>query len=752
MISRRIETALKALTIVLFASLAVLLLISGYQKQQWDTDIFWALKSGEWILSNLSVPDSDPFSYTFGGMPWIDFTWGFQVLAHLFYSYLGDWFGLFILRSILVSLTFGFLYLTLRLIIVERAFIIAILFMAFAAAQPRLFIRPHLFEYFFISLFFLLLTLYEKKEKTVFLFLIVPAQVLWINCHSSSILGIWIVGCFAAGEAIENLINGGPSSLFNRKTVSLSAVAAALPLASLINPYGYKLLMLPFAHQAVDNADALRHIEEWARPDLRELFFSFYPYPTDRFSIFLFCAGIAACWALAPRLIRVRSIFIVAGALYLASNHVRWAPLFAFIAAPVLAEGISAIRNKVEGRVVVKFAALILALFLVSTHLYEYLGETSTKNMGLGIAEGRFPDKTVAFMKREGIKGRVYNDYVFGGYIINELPEVKVFIDGRTPTLYSPYFFWTSRMAERMDRWKRLEEEHGINIALIKPESALCSVLGESPEWSAVAIDDVSALFLKRSDFGEIAGRGFKEFKPCLDGIAYRPPVNREETEIALSELEAALKSSGPSARVFRLAALNHMTLGQHDRAAERLREALNIKADAYTWHDLGSALRKAKKYKEAVECYEKAIALKPDYKEAHLGLAMALTDAGENPAAISFFKKYMELAGDGADREAYSALGMALFNKRDFEGAALYLKRAAFLADTSGDLGKNTFYLGSSYFELKDFDEGLKWYSKALTARAEYKVVLKELATSHELNGRTEEARLIRSLPGVLH
>src|SRR3990172_5876166 len=89
MISRIIEFLGRIAAPLAFAFLGLFILISAFQKQQWDSDIFWALKSGEWIAAHLSVPHTDPFSYTFGGQSWVDFTWGFQVLAYLSHSLLG---------------------------------------------------------------------------------------------------------------------------------------------------------------------------------------------------------------------------------------------------------------------------------------------------------------------------------------------------------------------------------------------------------------------------------------------------------------------------------------------------------------------------------------------------------------------------------------------------------------------------------------------------------------------------------------
>jgi hypothetical protein len=40
-----------------------------------DTDTWWHLRSGQYILENGSVPTTDPFSHTKAGQPWIDHGW-----------------------------------------------------------------------------------------------------------------------------------------------------------------------------------------------------------------------------------------------------------------------------------------------------------------------------------------------------------------------------------------------------------------------------------------------------------------------------------------------------------------------------------------------------------------------------------------------------------------------------------------------------------------------------------------------------
>src|SRR5260370_8863737 len=57
-----------------------------------DTDTWWHLRSGDYILSQHAIPFTDPFSFTRSGQPWIDHSWGSQIIMTGFYRLFGgDW-------------------------------------------------------------------------------------------------------------------------------------------------------------------------------------------------------------------------------------------------------------------------------------------------------------------------------------------------------------------------------------------------------------------------------------------------------------------------------------------------------------------------------------------------------------------------------------------------------------------------------------------------------------------------------------
>ena len=44
-----------------------------------DSDLFWHMATGRWILENGTFPSQDMFSYVYTGAEWINLPWIFQI-------------------------------------------------------------------------------------------------------------------------------------------------------------------------------------------------------------------------------------------------------------------------------------------------------------------------------------------------------------------------------------------------------------------------------------------------------------------------------------------------------------------------------------------------------------------------------------------------------------------------------------------------------------------------------------------------
>src|SRR5882672_3408607 len=73
-----------------------------------DPDIWWHLKTGQYILHGLSVPRTDIYSYTAAGNEWIAHEWLSETLMYIVYN-LSGWIGLIVLSSLITAAVFLFL-------------------------------------------------------------------------------------------------------------------------------------------------------------------------------------------------------------------------------------------------------------------------------------------------------------------------------------------------------------------------------------------------------------------------------------------------------------------------------------------------------------------------------------------------------------------------------------------------------------------------------------------------------------------
>jgi len=125
--------------------------------------------------------------------------------------------------------------------------------------------------------------------------------------------------------------------------------------------------------------------------------------------------------------------------------------------------------------------------------------------------------------------------------------------------------------------------------------------------------------------------------------------------------------------------------LGRYEEAIEEFDIALDIDPNYKEAHyNKGNTLRHLKRYEEAIKEYDKALAIDPNFKEAHNNKGIALNNLGRYEEAIEEYDK--ALAIDPNDKKAHNNKGYAL-----------------------DDLGR--------------YEEAIKEYDKALAIDPDYKV-----------------------------
>ena len=138
----------------------------------------------------------------------------------------------------------------------------------------------------------------------------------------------------------------------------------------------------------------------------------------------------------------------------------------------------------------------------------------------------------------------------------------------------------------------------------------------------------------------------------------------------------------------------------------------------------------------DAVKSYEKAVAIKPDYADAHFNLGNILRDLGELDGAIKSFVKTIEIMPE--HDEAQYNLGVTLQELGQLDEAIEQYEKALSINPENADLILN---LGFIYQGLGQIDEAIEQYDKALTINPDNTKVLNNLAVIFKDLDQVDEA-----------
>jgi len=177
------------------------------------------------------------------------------------------------------------------------------------------------------------------------------------------------------------------------------------------------------------------------------------------------------------------------------------------------------------------------------------------------------------------------------------------------------------------------------------------------------------------------AGR-LKEAEPIYRRVLATQPQNTDALYL-LGLVTQATKRFAESAGLFQRAvelnpksakylinlglSLGGMGLGKTEQAAEAFRRAVAIDPNnPAAWNNLGNELRNSYQFDEAMECYQKALKLKPDFADAYcnVGACLQATQPTLRPA-IAAYEKAIALQPDFAT--AHWNLGFALLLLGDY-------------------------------------------------------------------------------------
>lgn len=419
-----------------------------------DGDTSWHLGAGKLILDTMSVPDTDPFSFTFAGRPWIAHEWLAEVMMAAAFA-AASWGGLAVLTAGAVASLLMLLGAELRRWLPVSRVIIALTLVT-ATLAPFILARPHVLAWPILAGWTILLLRAREQHRAPSPFAALP-MLLWANLHGSFVLGLFLAGCFAF-EALLREQNR------YRTFIDWAGFGLTALLLSLLTPHGLHGLLYPLQ---VSSMKALPLIMEWRRTDV----FRDWPF------VAIVIGTAALVLIRRPQLSPVRLI-LLAAVLYLAFSHVRHQPLVAILGALLLAEPLSRSQHTTLPRATADRKAWPLALgigllLIAAVRIPVALPRQDSASN---------PIAAIRSLPADLLGRPVFNSYGFGGPLI--LHGVRPYIDGRGD-MYGDAFMLEHQRIILGDTvaFGRAADKWGIGWTLLAPDDPLVAALDRSAQW-----------------------------------------------------------------------------------------------------------------------------------------------------------------------------------------------------------------------------------------------------------------------------
>ncbi|MDB3865827.1 tetratricopeptide repeat protein, partial [Amylibacter sp.] len=162
-----------------------------------------------------------------------------------------------------------------------------------------------------------------------------------------------------------------------------------------------------------------------------------------------------------------------------------------------------------------------------------------------------------------------------------------------------------------------------------------------------------------------------------------------------------------------------------------------SLKPDnAVVYNNIGNALQGQGKLDEAIEAYNKTLALKPDYAEAYNNMGNALKDQGKLEEAIRAYKNALSIKPDHAG--TYNNMGNVLKDQGKLDEAITSLNKALSIKPDYAVAYNN---MGNVLKDQGKLDEAITSYNKALSLKPDYADAYYNMGNALQDQGKLEEA-----------
>jgi hypothetical protein len=466
-----------------------------------DTDTWWHLRAGAWMVEHHQVLSMDVFSSTRYGQPWINHSWLSQIPLNLVWQLLG-YAGLNLLTAVMVTVAWWFVYARCE----GNAYLKGFSLVLGAAASAVFWsARPQLASFLLTALFAYILGEYRWRGVDR-LWWLPPLMILWVNLHGGFAIGFLLLLGTLAGQGAGALFGqSGLGTLTWPQLGRLALVSAICVAVVPLNPFGLALYLVPL--RTVSIGVLQQFIQEWQSPDFHLA--QFQPF------IILLLATVAVL-GLSRRRVDLTDLVLVCGFTYLGLVSARNVSTAALVITPLLTRHAAAVVDDLRASRP-RLAALLdppptrrtypwlngtlLGLVLLAVLLKAIDASQPATNEQYVAA--RVPVQAADFLEQTRPAGPMFNAYNWGGYLAWRLyPSYPVFVDGRTDLYDDALLREYLTAALGQPGYEQVLDRYGLNLVLVEQGSPLALRLADSNLWRSLYSDSISVVFQRVNRVG----------------------------------------------------------------------------------------------------------------------------------------------------------------------------------------------------------------------------------------------------------
>ncbi|MFD1552865.1 hypothetical protein DNU06_08125 [Putridiphycobacter roseus] len=498
-----------------------------------EPDVWWQIRTGQWILAHNEVPKIDVFSYTFLNEPWINVKWFAEVLMASVNNFFGaEWLVLLQIGCITLILVYAYKlskainlkYVHVKSTMPKLGIMLASLLLLFTI-NYRMNSRPEMFSHVLVIIFLYYLFKYSMS-KSKWLFLIIPLQILWTNTHEAYGMGIVLILIFLFAHWAEYLF------FKKEKPLRFTLLGVLAIISTSLNPNGFKMIAHPFnifgqlsENKFTTELLGFKDGEFWHyQAFMMLLVFAacllFFLKKNGKTAFSL--QGVIDSFGL-PYILIFFAFF------YLSLTAFRNIPFFMIVCTPLLASYIDVKVTSENKKQYYGVFALSLFLYgmLASNQLYNRL--LPREQFGIGVNSETTPIGAAKFLKEHEIKDKGFVDYLTSAYFLYELqPEYKSFIDLRDLDVFHTEFFQntfrvyqapTSALTTGQTLWEYYNELDEFNYIVLLNAPTFKNLnnylVHSDDDYELVYADNLNSIYLRRNKQNEalIQQYGFSDGK-----------------------------------------------------------------------------------------------------------------------------------------------------------------------------------------------------------------------------------------------